>query len=216
MKTLSEKEFNGLNIKAMFTEKVEQAKKELSPLMQEVRKYIPQAEYGYHVVSGEYPAFYGVRIEFTYNGIRFHVYKINKENKYRIAADLEHFEYVNRYDIERAGNQYEKPCNIGVFTAKKINDWINYCTQIYRQVEQANAENARKVADFLKSIENEPVRWERRNHSKGTITRNGLRFTFYIEEGHLSFELSLSYRGTADYDTFRLIADNRYIPKGNC
>lgn len=33
MKTLSEKEFNGLNIKAMFTEKVEQAKKELSPLM---------------------------------------------------------------------------------------------------------------------------------------------------------------------------------------
>ena len=29
MKTLSEKEFNGLNIKAMFTEKVEQAKKEL-------------------------------------------------------------------------------------------------------------------------------------------------------------------------------------------
>ncbi|EKC60809.1 hypothetical protein OBE_08789, partial [human gut metagenome] len=28
MKTLSEKEFNGLNIKVMFTEKVEQAKKE--------------------------------------------------------------------------------------------------------------------------------------------------------------------------------------------
>ena len=80
MKTLSEKEFNGLNIKAMFTEKVEQAKKELSPLMQEVRKYIPQAEYGYHVVSGEYPAFYGVRIEFTYNGIRFHVYKIVDTN----------------------------------------------------------------------------------------------------------------------------------------
>jgi hypothetical protein len=39
-----------------------------------------------------------------------------------------------------------------------------------------------------------------------------LRFTFYIEKGHLSFELSLSYRGTADYDTFRLLADNRYIP----
>lgn len=131
MKTLSEKEFNGFNVNAMFTERAERAKKELSPLMQEIRKYIPQAEYGYHVESGEYPAFYGVRIEFTYNGIRFHVCKIYKENKYRIAADMEHFEYVNRYDIERAGNQYEKPCNIGVFTAKKINDWINYYTQIY-------------------------------------------------------------------------------------
>ena len=52
----------------MFTERAERAKKELSPLMQEIRKYIPQAEYGYHVESGEYPAFYGVRIEFTYNG----------------------------------------------------------------------------------------------------------------------------------------------------
>ena len=70
MKTLSEKEFNGFNVNAMFTERAERAKKELSPLMQEIRKYIPQAEYGYHVESGEYPAFYGVRIEFTYNGIR--------------------------------------------------------------------------------------------------------------------------------------------------
>ena len=68
----------------MFTEKVEQAKKELSPLMQEVRKYIPQAEYGYHVVSGEYPAFYGVRIEFTYNGIRFHVYRIFSLDRPRV------------------------------------------------------------------------------------------------------------------------------------
>ena len=65
----------------MFTVKVEQAKKELSPLMQEVRKYIPQAGYGYHVVSGEYPAFYSVRIEFTYNGIRFHVYRIKQREQ---------------------------------------------------------------------------------------------------------------------------------------
>ena len=199
----------------MFTDKAEQAKKELSPLMQEIRKYIPQAEYGYHVADGEYPAFYGVRIEFTHNGIRFHVSKLYKENKYRIAADMEHFTNVNRYDIERATKQYEKPCNIGTFTAKKVNDWINYYTSIYNQVEKENAENSRKVADFLKSIENEPVSWEGRKRAKGTITRNGLRFTFYIEEGHLSYELSLNYRGTADYDTFRLIADNLYIPKGN-
>ena len=40
-------------------------------------------------------------------------------------------------------------------------------------------------------------------------------YRMLTEKGHLSFELSLSYRGTADYDTFRLLADNRYIPKGN-
>lgn len=199
----------------MFTDKAERAKKELSPLMQEIRKYIPQAEYGYHVVDGEYPAFYGLHIEFTCNDIRFHVSKIYKENKYKIAADMEHFKNVNRYDIERVTKQYEKPCNIGTFTAKKVNDWINYYTSIYNQVEEEDTENAQKVAEFLKDIENETIRWEKQDHSKGTITRNGLRFTFYIEEGHLSYELSLNYRGTADYNTFRLIADNLYIPKGN-
>ena len=164
--------------------------------MQEIRKYIPQAEYGYHVVSGEYPAFYGVRIEFTYNGIRFHVYKINKENKYRIAADMEHFEYVNRYDIERAGNQYEKAVQY-----RRVHRQENKRLDklLHADIQAGGAgkcgERPKKVADFLKSIENEPVRWEGRNRSKGTITRNGLRFTFYIEEGHLSFELSLSYRG---------------------
>lgn len=215
MKTLSEKEFNEFNAKGLFTDEAEKAKKALFPVMQEIRKYIPGAEYGYRVIGGEYPEFYGVQIEFTQNGIRFHVSKIYKENKYKIAADMEHFKNVNRYDIERVTKQYEKPCNIGTFTAKKVNDWINYYTSIYNQVAEEDTENTQKVAEFLKDIENETIRWEKQDHSKGTITRNGLRFTFYIEEGHLSYELSLNYRGTADYNTFRLIADNLYIPKGN-
>lgn len=215
MKTLSEKEFNEFNANALFTDEAEQAKKALFPVMQEIQKMIPDAEYAYCVMDGQYPEFYGVRIEFTQNGIRFHLNKIYKESKYKIVADMGHFKNVNRYDIERATLQCEKPCNIGVFTAKKVNDWINYYTPIYNQVAKEDAENAQKVADFLKSIENEPVRWHTQNHSKGSITRNGLCFTFYIEEGHISYELTLSYHGMADYNKFRLMADNQFFPKGN-
>ena len=172
-------------------------------------------EYGYHVIGGQYPEFYGVQIEFTQNGIRFHLDKIYKENKYKIAPDMGHFKNVNRYDIKRVTKQYEKPCNIGTFTAKKVNDWINYYTSIYNQVAEEETENAQKVAEFLKNIENEPIRWQKQDHSKGTITRNGLCFTFYIEEGHLSYELALCYCGTTDYNKFRLIADNQFFPKGN-
>lgn len=215
MKTLSEQEFNKFNANALFTDRAEQAKKALFPVLQEIRKFIPNAEYGYCVIGGEYPEFYGVRIEFTQNGIRFHLDKIYRENKYRITADMEHFKNVNRHDIERATRQHEKPCNIGVFTAKKVNDWINYYTPIYNQVAKEDAENAQKVADFLKNIENEPVRWQEHNHSKGTITRNGLRFTFYIEKGHISYELNICSYGTTDYNKFRLMADNQYFPKVN-
>ena len=76
MKTLSEKEFNEFNVKGLFTDRAEKAKKDLLPVMQEIRKYIPDAEYGYRVIGGEYPEFYGVQIEFTQNGIRFHLNKI--------------------------------------------------------------------------------------------------------------------------------------------
>ena len=76
----------------------------------------------------QYPEFYGIQIEFTQNSIRFHFNKIFKKNKYKIVADMEHFKNVNRYDTERVTKQYEKPCNIGTFTAKKVNDWINYYT----------------------------------------------------------------------------------------
>ncbi|MEB3376242.1 hypothetical protein SFC43_35025 [Bacteroides sp. CR5/BHMF/2] len=119
MKILSEKEFNEFNAKGLFTDRAEKAKKALLPVMQEIRKYMPGAEYGYCVMGGEYPEFYGVQIEFTQNGIRFHLDKIYKENKYKIAPDMGHFKNVNRYDIERVTKQYEKPCNIGTFTAKK-------------------------------------------------------------------------------------------------
>ena len=68
---------------------------------------------------------------------------------------------------------------------------------------------------YIKNIENEPIRWEKQDHSKGTITRNGLCFTFYIEEGHISHELTLSYYGTNDYRKFRLMADNQFFPKDN-
>ena len=57
MKTLSEKEFNEFNAKGLFTDRAEQAKKALFPVMQEVRKFIPGAEYGYRVIGGQYPEF---------------------------------------------------------------------------------------------------------------------------------------------------------------
>ena len=214
MKTLSEKEFNEFNVKGLFTDNAEQEKKALFPVMQEIQKYVPDAEYAYRVENGEYPRFYGIQIEFTRNGIRFLLNKIYKENKYKIVPDMEHFTNVNRYDIERITNQYEKPCNIGTFTAKKVNDWVNYYTLIYNQVAEEDAENAQKVHDFLKCIGNEPVKWEK-NHSKGMITRNGLRFTFYIENGHLSYQLELYCCGTTDYNKFRLMADNQFSPKDN-
>lgn len=212
MKTLSEKEFSEFNTKVSFTEQAEKAKQALFSVMQEIQKYIPNVEYGYHVVGNEYPEFYGVRIEFTLNGIRFHLRKIYKENKYTIAVDMEHFKNVSRYDIERITKQYEKPCNIGVFTTKKVNDWIDYYTSIYNQVAKEDTERMQKTVDFLKSIENETIKWQNTDHTKGHITRNGLCFTFSIEDGHIYMNLELSYHGTNDYNKFKLMADNQFFP----
>lgn len=212
MKTFSEKE---LIAKALFAEEAEKAKQVLFPIMQEIQKYIPNAEYGYRVQYGEYPQFYGIQIEFTLNDIRFHLHKIYKEDRYRIVADLEHFKNMDRNDIERIAKLYDKPCNIGKFTSKKVNDWINYYTSIYNQVAKEDAERVQKMTDFLKSIETETIRWEDAMHTKGQIIRNGLCFSFHIDKGFIFTNITLYSHGANDYQKFCLMADNQFPHKNN-
>ena len=212
MNSLTEAEFNKISANVLYANRAAETKQSLSKVMQEVQKYIPNAEYIYLLSPYEQPEFSDIRIEFTQNGIRFWLHKIYKDNKYKIVAYMEQFKNTSRYDIERISDKYAKPCNMGVFTAKKINDWINYYTSIYNEIEADDTRKAQEIADFLKSIEKERVRWRNEAHTAGEIRRNGLCFSFSIETGYISQNMTFDYCGTTDYEKFRLMADNEFFP----
>lgn len=213
MKSVSEKEFRQLDVKNEYANRAENDKKALLPVMQEIQKYIPNAEFAYCVsVYEEYLEYHCMRIEFTLNDIRFWLYKIYRENKYQITVDMKHFKNISNYEIENITKRYNKPCNIGVFTAKKVNDWINYHTAIYNEVATKEAENTQKITAFLEEIEKETISWRDTEHTIGEIRRNGLIFSFSIDKGYISKDMKLDYAFTKDYEHFRLIADNQYLP----
>lgn len=213
MKSVSEKEFCLLDVKKEYANRAESDKKALLPVMQEIQKYIPNAEFAYCVsVYEEYLEYHYMRIEFTLNGIRFWLYEIYREKKYQITAYMEHFKNISSYDIENITKKYNKPCNIGVFTAKKVNDWINYHTAIYNEVTVKEAENTQKITAFLEEMDKETISWRNAEHTNGEIRRNGLIFSFSIDKGYISKDMKLDYIFTKDYEHFRLIADNQYLP----
>lgn len=210
MKTLSEIELSNLNVSTSFKEEVEKSKKAMLPVLQEMRKFIPNAEYVYRVLGEEYPDFHGVNIEFTLNDIRFRLEKLYNENKYKIVAVMDHLKNINRYHIQNIAKQFKKPCNFGVFTAKKINAWINYYTPIYNQAVKEDSERFQNITEFLKSIDNETVSWTNSNLTQGEITRN---FSFSIDDGCIWTNIELSYHGQNNYTKFHLMADNKFFPK---
>lgn len=213
MKSVSEKEFSQLDVKKVYEKRAEDDKKVLLPALQEIQKYIPNAEFAYGVsVYEEYIEYHSIRIEFTVNDIRFWFHKIYRENKYQITAYMEHFTNVSRYDIENITKKYEKPCNIGVFTTKKVNDWINYNTAIYNEVAAKNSKNTQEITEFMGGIEKEAINWRNEEHTNGEIRRNGLIFSFSIEKGYISKDIKLDYMIKRDYEQFRLMADNKYLP----
>jgi hypothetical protein len=63
--------------------------------------------------------------------------------------------YKKRYEIEKL----KKPCLIGVFSEKKLNDWVNYCNDYINTLKALNNEISEKnkvaekeINDFINSL----------------------------------------------------------------
>ncbi len=134
---------------------------------------------------------------------------------------IERNEYRKKYDIYcrtmstflNVGNSYqyvadiEKPNEIGVLSAKKIQAWVSYYEQVCKIVVEADKQGAERVAAFLKSIKGLPVKW-REGKTSGDILRNGIEFSFSINNGHVSTSMRL-YHVDENVKTFLLMSDNK-------
>ncbi len=76
-----------------------------------------------------------------------------------------HYTHLNKYhnishDIrQKAINSIKEPNRIGVFSAKKVDDWANYCQlyyeameRVYSEVNNKNAEIEAEIAAFIQSV----------------------------------------------------------------
>ena len=195
---------------------VERAIQSASAVLETVQEFVPDAALFYRVThaADSLKNYFGEASSgFRRNGILFLVRQyFYPKAYYDLRFDWSFLRYADNYSYGKAFDKQTAPNRIGVFTRKKIDDWVEYLTQGYRSLERINAENERKVTGYRNRLEAIPdVVWEYYKN-RGHITRHGLTYTFDIRQTDYSEKISLDYR-CRTLDDFLALSDNKFTPK---
>ena len=195
---------------------VERTIQSASAVLEIVQEFVPEAALFYrvtHAADSLKNYFEEACTGFRRNGILFLVRKYTyPKTYYELRCDWSSFRYADNYSYGKAFDKQSEPNRIGVFTKKKIDDWVQYLTQGFRNLERIDAENERKMTGYRNRLEAIPdVVWNK-DKSRGHIIRHGLTYTFEIRQTDYSEKIFLDYR-CRTLDDFLALSDNKLILK---
>ena len=195
---------------------IERAIRSASAVLETVQEFVPEAALFYrvtHAVDSLKNYFEEACTGFRRNDILFLVRQyFYPKPYYDLRFDWSFFRYADNYSYGKAFDKQTAPNRIGVFTKKKIDDWVEYLTQGFRNLERIDAENERKIIGYRNRLEAlSDVVWVH-DKSHGQIIRNGLTYTFDIRQTDYSEKISLDYRSRT-LDDFLALSDNKFTPK---
>lgn len=188
------------------SEQAEAMIRNVQSLLSEVLPFIPDAVMQYDVYHDrkEYTnSLDRIRICFEQNGILFDISKQTYPKPlYRIhCCSDDTLEHVDNYSNEKACNGLTEPQRIGKLSMRKIEEWVAYRTQYYRNLVRIDAENGRRIREHLARLEQIPdVVWGKGRRS-GAIERHGLSYSFKITRTGIEENIQLS-RASHSLDDF--------------
>lgn len=182
------------------SERAEAMIRDVEPLLDEVLPFIPDAALQYRVYHDdtEHTNYLErVSICFTRDDILFGISKQTyPKTTYRIFCysdeDLQH---VDNYSKTVAHNGLTEPQRIGKLSKRKVEEWIAYQTQYYRNLERIDEKNRQRIREHIARLERIPdVVWSK-DRQFGTIDRHGLCYSFRIERTGISENIRLMRYG---------------------
>ncbi|MCD8273378.1 MAG: hypothetical protein LUC96_00090 [Alistipes sp.] len=214
-KWIDQATFNELLL-ANAEDNIERAIQSASTVLEAVQEFVPEAALFYrvtHATDSLKNYFEETCTGFRRNCILFLVRKHTYPKTYcDLHCDWSFFRYADNYSYGKAFDKQTAPNRIGVFSQKKIDDWVEYLTQGFRYLEKINAENERIITGYRNRLEALPdVVWNV-DKSRGHIERNGLSYTFEIRQTDYSERISLDYC-CRTLDDFLALSDNKLILK---
>lgn len=166
--------------------------------------YIPEGE--------ETPVFLVDRIIHFLNSeiCKIEIRAINQHNKtYYHIMNFTNFKTLSSWEKEKAKEGLKEPQNIGVLTAKKIKNWVDYVEAKFLKYSEKEQQNENKISAFYESLKNENVfYWN--DKQKGEVKKNGLIFKFEISGSYISTETVLETSRNLDINTFNQFANNNF------
>lgn len=211
MQWINQQTFDGLT----FTNKdrhLQEAVRQESEVLKALRELVPEAELCYRISYDENGCenyCHGVFTGFRRDGILFFVRKQTyPKTNYLISFDWSNLKYADNGSYHKAFQHLNRPKHIGVFSRRKIDDWVNYFTEGYRNMEGIDRENEQRIGLFRKRLKELPeIIWSSDN--KGSIERNGLTYSFEIHPTYNYEQIQLDSR-LQTLDDFLALSDNQY------
>lgn len=212
--TISERELKKVNIST--SRNAEIMIKEAEEVAEKFRKFIPELELRYVVITPEdslqgYIDYVGVY--FQRNKLQFEIKKSDYPKKhYSIMVNTSELVKTNHYDQSQAKTELTEPNFIGSPTLKKVNDWIEYLTQYYQNLKIIHDRNRQEEEEFRAALSRLPdVKFGHKDKKSGEIIRNGLRYSFEIGVNSISQKISIDlYWREQTLDSFLLMSDSKY------
>ena len=112
------------------------------------------------------------------------------------------YQNISHYIRQEAIKELKEPNWIGVFTDKKVNDWINYCNQYLQAMEKAlnevndkNAEIEKSIQDFIESLPTKNTKVQK-YQNKTYIYTNLFDVTFEHHKDQKYLNTQISFKGS--------------------
>lgn len=181
-------------------DRVERTIRDIQPLMEEVLPFIPDATLWFHVYHDETDhtnCLDCVRVCFVRNAILFSISKDTyPKTTYRISCcSRDELQHTSDYSRRIAYEGLIEPQRIGKLSKRKVEEWVEYQTQYYRNLVRIDEENSRRIRGLIARLEQIPdVRWAKGRQS-GTIEHHGLSYSFQVERTGVSENIRLSRFG---------------------
>ena len=138
-------------------------------------------------------------------------FKITRQHKkYSIFCEsIQGFKNISYHHINDCAKGLTEPQQIGVLTAKKINNWIRYYEELYERVAVKSREHDDVKDKFIQSIEGLPAIWNN-DRDGGSLISQGIELKFKLYPGHVSMDIGIHYAVGNTVANFISLAQNKY------
>ena len=121
---------------------------------------------------------------------------------------------VDRHDAKIATAHLKEPNYIGVFTAKKLQNWVDYHNARHEILTSLSSASANKEAEFVEKLVLLPVQWHSDKKS-GLIVVNGIEYSFTIKDGYIYERIEI-HRGVSNtLENFVKLSNNKFVSPKN-
>ena len=189
-------------------------------------EYIKEATERCAVINPFFPCYARFKVYNDEGIVIFHSFEIlllchvlitirfsSQDKKYHFYCEdikeLKNITYDTQVSVKKT---LVEPQQVGVLTTKKIQNWVDYYTNLYDALRVVNDFNYDRIQVFLKSIEGLNVVWSHDKKS-GSVLKNGIEYTFQISELYVSERIKLHYNVNSTLENFLALSENKYIKK---